>query len=165
MNHNQQYQKKLSIASLTALGAFADVLAPLIGGGELLMVSGRLGAGKTTLARAILCRLMGGGVPIPSPSFALFQPYESKPAIAHIDLYRIGGAGELAELGVEEWLADGGACIIEWPENAGGFLDYYAPQSLWIGLEMGASAVGAGEERVLSIAAPPVWAEKLEGKL
>jgi len=98
-----------------ALGArLAATLAP----GDLVLLSGGLGAGKTALARAIIRALVGDPrLDVPSPSFALVQPYEfaGKPLL-HADLYRLRSAREIDELG----LFDDPAAIVlvEWPERA-----------------------------------------------
>ena len=84
--------------------------------GDLIALSGGLGAGKTTLARAIL-RSLGVAEEVPSPTFTLVQRYESTSlAVHHFDLYRLGAAAELAELGLDEALEEG-AALVEWPEN------------------------------------------------
>ncbi len=102
-------------AATAALGArLAASLAP----GDLVLLSGGLGAGKTALARAMIRSLMDDPVlEVPSPSFALVQPYESAGrSILHADLYRIGGPREIDELGVLE--AGDAVVFVEWPERA-----------------------------------------------
>lgn len=117
--------------------------------GDVVALSGDLGAGKTTLARAIL-KARGLAGEAPSPTFAIVQPYappEVEMPIAHVDLYRIEDAGELIELGLDDYLYDG-ALLIEWPERlgAGG----------WPGtLELKIS--GSGDARVLTASVPPAW--------
>ena len=83
---------------------------------------GDLGAGKSTLARAIIRYLANNWeLEVPSPTFTLEQIYETNPAIHHFDFYRLGDASEVLELGLDEALEDGVA-IIEWPQNAAGQL-------------------------------------------
>jgi tRNA threonylcarbamoyl adenosine modification protein YjeE len=77
---------------------------------------GDLGAGKTTLARAIL-KAMGVTDDVPSPTFTLVQSYDTVPRIAHFDLYRLKSAREMEELGFDDALQDG-AVLVEWPERA-----------------------------------------------
>jgi len=87
--------------------------------GDLIALSGELGAGKTTLARAIIHALMGNkDEEIPSPTFTLVQTYATpRMPVAHFDLYRLGNASELDELGLDLALKSGIA-LVEWPERA-----------------------------------------------
>jgi len=84
--------------------------------GDAVALWGELGAGKTTLARAILVAL-GVREEVPSPTFTLVQRYDTEPAIAHYDLYRLRSAREMDELGLEDALGQG-AVLVEWPERA-----------------------------------------------
>ena len=83
-----------------------------------MLLEGDLGAGKSELARAVIRSLAGAEIAVPSPTFTLVQTYEL-PAleVSHADLYRLGDAGEVGELGLEEcWQR--GALLVEWPERA-----------------------------------------------
>ena len=107
------------VAATAALGAR---IAELLRAGDVVALSGGLGAGKTTLARAIIAALGHAGE-VPSPSFAIIEPYPSPPlrfAVVHADFYRLKAPAEVAELGLDDYRA-GAALIAEWPENAGGF--------------------------------------------
>jgi tRNA threonylcarbamoyladenosine biosynthesis protein TsaE len=108
---------RLSDADATArLGA---TLAGLIRAGEAICLWGPLGAGKSTLARGLIQALVGAGEDVPSPTFTLVQFYEARALrLAHFDLYRLNGPGEIAEIGLDEAL-DEGAALIEWPERLG----------------------------------------------
>jgi len=101
-----------------ALGArIAAVCAP----GDVIALQGDLGAGKSTLARALIRSLMGEEVDVPSPTFTLVQTYAAPDLdIWHFDLYRLKDPREARELGLDE-SADG-LCLIEWPERLGGSL-------------------------------------------
>lgn len=87
--------------------------------GDLIALSGDLGAGKTTLARAFIRALAGqADLDVPSPTFTLVQTYETTPQVSHFDLYRVAAPGEVAELGVDEAL-EAGVALVEWPEHGG----------------------------------------------
>ncbi len=86
--------------------------------GDCLALSGDLGAGKSTLARAFLRAIADDDtLEVPSPTFTLVQSYELRIPVAHFDLYRLGHASELDELGFDEALSLG-VCLVEWPERA-----------------------------------------------
>lgn len=96
-------------------GALAAALRP----GEALCLSGPLGAGKSTLARALIRARTRPDEEVPSPTFTLVQFYEGENlAIAHFDLYRLTAPDEAYEIGLDEALEDG-AALIEWPERLG----------------------------------------------
>lgn len=97
--------------------ATGEKLAGLLKAGDVVTLTGDLGAGKTTMVRGLL-QALGHAGEVPSPSFALVQPYEDlDPPVWHADLYRVETASELAELGLDS-LADS-VLIVEWPERAG----------------------------------------------
>lgn len=117
--------------------------------GDVVLLSGDLGAGKTTLARAML-KARGLAGEAPSPTFAIVQPYappEVDLPIAHVDLYRIEDSDELIELGLDDYLYDG-ALLIEWPERLGG---EGWPDALLLTIS------GAGDARVLTADVPAAW--------
>lgn len=90
--------------------------------GDVVALSGGLGAGKTTLARAMIAALGHTGE-VPSPSFAIFEIYDPpslRLAVVHADFYRLEQPEEAESLGLDDY-RDGRALIAEWPENAGGF--------------------------------------------
>ncbi len=98
----------------------AERILPLVGPNDLVTLSGDLGAGKTTFARALIRRLtQDAQLEVPSPTFTLMQVYQT-PAfpVVHADLYRIRDPSELAELGWDE-AADGALLIVEWADKAG----------------------------------------------
>lgn len=100
--------------------AFAARLAQIVAAGDLVTLSGDLGAGKTTLARALIRELTGDPeLEVPSPTFTLMQVYDGRRfPIVHADLYRIKSPDELAELGWDE-AAEGALLLVEWADRAG----------------------------------------------
>jgi tRNA threonylcarbamoyladenosine biosynthesis protein TsaE len=106
-------------AATEGLGrALAAALRP----GEAICLSGPLGAGKSTLARALVRALTTPNEEVPSPTFTLVQYYEgARLNVAHFDLYRLSSADEAYEIGLDEALDDG-AAVIEWPERLEGRL-------------------------------------------
>jgi tRNA threonylcarbamoyladenosine biosynthesis protein TsaE len=84
-------------------------------GGDLVVLSGPLGAGKTFFVRA-LCRALGvpAEVPVTSPTFTLVHEHQGRLPIRHADVYRIGGEAELDELGLREQRAEGALLVVEW---------------------------------------------------
>lgn len=98
--------------------SFAEDVAMALKTGDCLCLSGALGAGKSTFARALIRAIADDSeLEAPSPTFTLVQSYQLRLPIAHLDLYRIGSADELDELGLDDALADGVA-LVEWPEKA-----------------------------------------------
>ena len=106
-------------AATSALGA---ALASALRVGEAICLTGPLGAGKSTLARAQVRALTTPQEEVPSPTFTLVQVYEGKDlTVAHFDLYRLTDPDEAYEIGLDEALEDG-AVLIEWPERLEGRL-------------------------------------------
>lgn len=105
-------------AATAALGARLGAAARA---GDVVALRGDLGAGKTTLARALIRHLVGSETEAPSPTFTLVQTYSGRDfPIWHFDLYRLEHPGEARELGLEE--AVDGLALIEWPERLGAYL-------------------------------------------
>jgi tRNA threonylcarbamoyladenosine biosynthesis protein TsaE len=93
-------------------------LGELLRPGDLLLLVGTFGVGKTHLAKGI-ARGLGSADLVTSPSFVLVNEYRAgRTPIYHVDLYRVAEAGELATIGLEELWAGDGVCLIEWPERA-----------------------------------------------
>lgn len=137
------------LADAAATDAAGRALAPHLRAGDVIALSGDLGAGKTSFARGILAGL-GLIEEAPSPSFALVIPYtppDVRLPIWHVDLYRLDDADEVEQLGLDDALIDS-VLIIEWPERMGARL---WPNALRLRFE----AIEGG--RRLTVAAPPSW--------
>ena len=113
----------VALADEAATRALAVDIAAALEPGDLITLSGDLGAGKTTFARALIRHLAGDEhVEVPSPTFTLMQSYElPRFNLLHADLYRLSGPGELAELGFED-ASENSVTLLEWPDRAAGFL-------------------------------------------
>ena len=97
-----------------ALGA---LLAGLLEPGDVVLLVGDLGSGKTTLTKGIVAGL-GGGDEVTSPTFTLVHSYATDPVVAHVDTWRLGGTDEVADLALDEVLDAGGVAVVEWGELA-----------------------------------------------
>lgn len=108
----------LFLADDAATAALGQRLARVLRPGDLVLLDGDLGAGKTALARSVIRSLVGDpGLDVPSPSFALVQPYVAagRPVL-HADLYRLTSEYEVDELGLVD--AADAIVLVEWPERA-----------------------------------------------
>ncbi len=97
--------------------AVAARLASVLGPGDVVTVSGELGAGKTTFVRGA-CRALGVTGPITSPTFTIGHRYSGRIPVSHLDLFRFASVSP-AEWGDLEPYFDGALCFVEWPEAAG----------------------------------------------
>jgi len=130
--------------------ATGAALANLARPGDVITLSGPLGVGKTALARAFL-QALGHDGDVPSPSFAIVQPYDDlQPPVWHVDLYRIEDRAEIEELGLDA--AADAVLIVEWPERAG---KGAWPEALALSLDFARDA-----DRILTAKVPPSWEER-----
>jgi tRNA threonylcarbamoyladenosine biosynthesis protein TsaE len=128
----------------TAAGA---ALARIVLAGDVITLSGPLGVGKTALARGFI-KALGHEGEVPSPSFAIVQPYDDvELPVWHVDLYRIEDSAEIEELGLDA--AADAVLLVEWPERAG--TDLWS-EALGLSLEFGREG-----ERILTAEVPPSW--------
>jgi hypothetical protein len=113
----------IALADEQATHRLMTDIAALVEPGDLITLSGDLGAGKTTFARALIRHLAGDAtIEVPSPTFTLTQAYElPRFTLVHADLYRLSGPAELAELGFEDE-ADDTVTLLEWPDRAANLL-------------------------------------------
>ena len=128
----------------TAAGA---ALARQARAGDVITLSGPLGVGKTAFARGFLAALGHKGE-VPSPSFAIVQPYEAlEPPVWHVDLYRLEDPSEVDELGLDS--AGEGILLVEWPEHGG--------EGLWRDALALSLEFAGGDARRLTAKVPRAW--------
>ena len=138
----------MTLTDAAATAAVGARLAPLLRPGDVITLDGPLSAGKTTLVRGLIAALGHQGE-VPSPSFAIVQPYEALvPPVWHVDLSRIADSGELAERGLDD-MEEQGVWLIEWPGRAG--------HGAWpeaLALSLGVDEDGS---RILTAVVPAAW--------
>lgn len=142
----------IDLPDLAAMAALGARIAAHLSPGDVIALGGDLGAGKTTLARAIIAAAGHEGE-VPSPTFTILETYPAcTPPIVHADFYRLERPAEADELGLDDYRA-GAALIAEWPDHAGGFA--HEPGCLSLILEV------VGEGRRAIVAPGPAWLERL----
>jgi tRNA threonylcarbamoyladenosine biosynthesis protein TsaE len=132
------------LPDLAAMQALGTRIASRLQAGDVVALSGSLGAGKTTLARAIIAALGHTGE-VPSPTFTIIETYDPPQVrlpLVHADFYRLERPSEAEEIGLDDY-RDGAALLAEWPQNAGGFA--HEPGCLSITLEI----VGDGRKAIV----------------
>ncbi len=144
----------LSLPDEAATAALAEDVAAILAPGDVIALSGGLGAGKTTFARALIrAAADDAALEVPSPTFTLVQSYAAgRLAIGHFDLYRLGSADELDEIGLADAMAEG-AILVEWPERGEGRLP---GDRLTIHLEID------GSGRRAEISGGDAWRDRIE---
>lgn len=116
MDHEPTLQLKLNCASPEDTRRVAARLGPALVGGEWLLLSGSLGAGKTTFVRGLAAGLGWTGT-VRSPTFSLVAAYPTQPRLIHVDLYRLEHAAAVEDLGLEDLASEEPAVIaVEWPD-------------------------------------------------
>ena len=135
---------------------FGEALAGVLIPGDVLLMDGDLGAGKTTLTQAIAGGLgVGADYPVTSPSFSLLHEYQGRWPLYHLDCYRLGGEDDIEAAGLSEYLGkDDGVSVVEWAKRLGRL----APAgSLHIFLK----GAGATSREVICRGDGKKWAERL----
>lgn len=115
-------------ASEDETAAIAEKLAAILRPGDVLCLTGDLGAGKTTFTKA-LGKALGVEEDITSPTFSLIQEYSGKMPVYHIDVYRMSNPAEFRDIGAEAYFDCEGICVIEWAELV---RQYLPNQVIWI---------------------------------
>lgn len=137
-----------SVARLRSTGpettrALGAAIAGRLGPGDVVLLVGSLGTGKTTLVKGLV-ESLGGGAAVTSPTFTLAHRYDTDPPVTHVDLWRLEHLQEVVDLALEEELEDGGVVVIEWGEAAD---PLYGRDALVVRLEWG----GREDERLVSL--------------
>lgn len=145
----------LDLPDADATECFGIAMAPLLRAGDVLLLDGPIGAGKTHFARALIRARLGVQEEVPSPSFTLVQVYGADPEIWHADLYRLTHPDEAIELGLDEAFHTA-ICLIEWPERLGDLLPETA-------LTLQFSLTNSGEARQVVLRGGGDWAQRLAG--
>ncbi|GFM31240.1 tRNA (adenosine(37)-N6)-threonylcarbamoyltransferase complex ATPase subunit type 1 TsaE [Novosphingobium sp. PY1] len=141
---------RIDLPDLAAMERLGRAIAAKLQVGDVVALEGGLGAGKTTLARAVIAGLGYLGE-VPSPSFAIVELYEPplvRLPLVHADFYRLAHPSEAEEIGLDDY-REGAAMIAEWPDHAGGFA--HEPGCLSITLEI------ADEGRIAIVEAGGDW--------
>lgn len=146
---------RLDLRTEAATVRFAASVAEQARPGDVIGLTGALGLGKTTFARAFIRALTSPAEDVPSPTFTLVQSYESRSGtIYHFDLYRLESPEEAWELGIEEAFA-GGISLIEWPERFG---PHMPADALWLAF---AADRGDPDARQVTLSGGPGWQDRV----
>lgn len=146
---------QLHCSSPESLTPLAQVLADVVKAGDVVLLYGPLGAGKTTFTQALARALeVGDEQYVSSPSFALLHEYQGRLPVAHMDLYRLADEEDVEAAGLLEYMGHAGVCIVEWPERLGGLV----PESR---LEILLEPVDLSSRRLFLTAHGEDWQQRL----
>lgn len=144
----------LPLADADATAGFARWAAPRLGVGDVLLLHGPIGAGKTHFARALIQARLGRAEDVPSPTFTLVQTYEAGDLeIWHSDLYRLSHPADALELGLVEAF-EAALCLVEWPDRLGDL----APADA---LHLHFAITEHGDARQVTLTGTAAWADFL----
>ncbi|MER5170763.1 tRNA (adenosine(37)-N6)-threonylcarbamoyltransferase complex ATPase subunit type 1 TsaE [Thioclava sp. GXIMD2076] len=150
----------LPLADPDATARLGRVIAPFLKAGDVLLLDGQIGAGKTHFSRALIqyrLERLGMFEDVPSPTFTLVQVYEAEPEIWHSDLYRLSHPDDVLELGLEEAFHDA-ICLVEWPDRLGDLVPHAA-------LHLAFSLTEDGAARQVVFSGDETWARRLPDML
>ena len=166
---------RIELSDLAATQRFGGLLATHLKAGDVIALSGALGAGKSALARAIIQAIDPTEDDVPSPTFTLVQHYALSDGtpLWHLDLYRIDDAQEAMALGLDDAFVEA-VCLIEWPDRLRKFLPktnlsihLYADKNadeFDDSVDETTDYVGQGSSfRFADVTAPPHWADRITG--
>ena len=110
----EEYYSKSNSDTLLIADNFSKTLKP----GDIVLLDGDLGAGKTVFSKGIVSALSNGKLTAVSPTFVIVNTYNTNPPVYHFDLYRISDESELDAIGAEEYFYGNGISLVEWPSRA-----------------------------------------------
>ncbi|WP_406720208.1 tRNA (adenosine(37)-N6)-threonylcarbamoyltransferase complex ATPase subunit type 1 TsaE [Thioclava litoralis] len=146
----------LPLVDPDATARLGRTIAPFLKAGDVLLLDGQIGAGKTHFSRALIqhrLEMLGLYEDVPSPTFTLVQVYEADPEIWHSDLYRLSHPDDVLELGLDEAFQEA-ICLVEWPDRLGDL----APASA---LTLAFSLTEEGASRQVVFSGDAAWAARL----
>ncbi len=115
----EEYITKSEKETFAVAEKFADSLFV----GDIVLLDGDLGAGKTVFSKGVVSKLSDGKLTAISPTFVIVNVYQSNPVVYHFDLYRITDVSELDAIGAEEYFYSDGISLVEWPSRIEGYFD------------------------------------------
>jgi len=140
----------IDLPDQAATEALAHRLAPHLRAGDVVLLSGDIGAGKSSFARAVIRARVGAETEVPSPTYTLVQVYDDEQTpIWHADLYRISEISDVHELGLADAM-DHAICLIEWPERAMGLWPETALQLAFAPQDAGRNVTVSGASHLLA---------------
>lgn len=155
--HMSGIQHKITLSSPDETCALARRLGARLGAGDVLLLEGDIGAGKTHFARSMIQSLLAEPEDVPSPTFTLVQTYESTTfEIWHADLYRLTSPDEVVELGLTDAFDDA-LCLVEWPDR---LMDLAPLDALTLSFSMNETL---GQRHLNLRATDTRWADILNG--